>query len=381
MNFHQAYFEPTSRFFGLGLLRTPGYPAFIRAVYSVAGPRPWVLILAQIAIGVATVWLVYLLSRRLFGRGSAPWAALALAVDPISIIFANTVQPEVLFTLLLAGGSLLWLRGMEDRSWGWGAAGAILLGFGALVRPIEAYLPVILVPVSLLLYRDAWKKRIVFALAVLLAFSIPVGGWVAHNAQATGVPILSTVESINLLEFRAAGALASDEGISLEQAQAQLRQKLARRTAPDLNDAERSRVAAALAAHTLLQHPVGAVKTWARGAALMLGGPGRDELLRHVGISSRTGAVSIALLALEFLVYVPILAGSAWGIVVLIRKQRWFQLVLVLALIVYFLIVSSGPEAYSRFRVPIAPFLALLAGCGFYAAVSPSALFSPRAHQ
>jgi 4-amino-4-deoxy-L-arabinose transferase-like glycosyltransferase len=367
MNFHQAYFEPSSELFRLGLIRTPGYPALIRMVYAVAGQRPWVIVLVQIAIGVATVGLVYVLAGRLLGPATAPWAALALAVDPISILLVNSVQPEVFFTLLLVGGSYLWVRGFQAGSWGWGAAAGIVFGIAALVRPIGLYLPAILIPLGLILHGGAWKRRLAFAFALLLAFSAPVGSWIAHNAEATGVPTLSTVESINLLYYRAAGALAEDEGISLMEARTRLQQALDQRVGPHLNEAERSQVASSIAVETLLRHPVGAVKSWIRGAVFLLGGPGRDELLRLVGISSRTRATSIALVALEFLVYGMILAGATWGVVALVRERKWRQLTPVLGVIVYFVIISSGPEAYSRFRTPMMPFLALLAGYGYKA--------------
>jgi 4-amino-4-deoxy-L-arabinose transferase-like glycosyltransferase len=368
-NFHQAYFQPDSPLFELGLRRPPGYPGLIRGVYAIAGDRPWVVILLQVAMGVATVGLVYLLGRRLFGPAVGAWAALALAVDPISIVLANYLQPEIPYTLLLVGGSLLWLRGLQDRSWWWGVGAGMVLGLGVLVRPVGLYLPVILIPVSLLLHGGAWRKRLAFVFALLLAFSVPVGGWIAHNARATGVATLSTVESINLLNWRAAGALAEDEGISVTQAQDQLERELAQRVRPDMNEAERSQVAASLAVRTLLRHPVGAVKTWVRGAVAMLVGPGRDELLRLLGISNHAGGTSIALVGLEFLVYGLILAGAVWGVRVLVRDRRWSELALVLAFILYFVIVSSGLNAYSRLRVPAMPFIALLAGCGYNAAI------------
>jgi hypothetical protein len=41
--------------------------------------------------------------------------------------------------------------------------------------------------------------------------------------------------------------------------------------------------------------------------------------------------------------------------------------------LLYFIVVSAGPEAYSRFRVPIMPFLALYAGVGISALYARSA--------
>lgn len=367
LHFHRAFFDSSSELFRLGLIRTPGYPAFIRVVYEVAGQRAWAIILVQIALGVATVGLVYGLAGRLFGLPTAPWASLALAVDPISILLANYVQPEILFTFLLVGGSYIWIRGLQEHNWIFGAAAGIVLGMAVLVRPIGLYLPAILIPASLILYGGAWKRRLAFAFALLLAFSAPVGGWIAHNAQETGVPTLTTVESHNLLYNRAAGAIREDEGISLERARAQLDRELARRVEPQLNEAERSQVATSLAIETLLDHPVGAIKSWTRGAVFLLGGPGRDELLDLLGIRSRTRATSVVLVALEFLVYGLIVAGAIWGVVVLVRERKWPQMTPVVLVIAYFVIISSGANAYSRFRTPLMPFIALLTGYGYHA--------------
>lgn len=39
-------------------------------------------------------------------------------------------------------------------------------------------------------------------------------------------------------------------------------------------------------------------------------------------------------------------------------------LTLIIVMLSYLIVVSAGPEAYCRFRVPMAPFLCLLAGLG-----------------
>jgi 4-amino-4-deoxy-L-arabinose transferase-like glycosyltransferase len=367
-NLQEAYFDPNSPLFDLGLLRTPGYPAFIKLVSAVADERLWAVILVQVAMGVGTVWLTYLLGLRLFGLLSARLAALSLAVDPISIALASYVQPEVLFTLLLVAGALMWVRGLQERSWVWGVAAGTAFGVSVLVRPVALYLIIVLLPVSWFLHGGARTKRLAFAGSLLLAFAAPAGGWIVHNAQMTGVPILSTTQSVNLLLNGAAGALAEHEELSLAQARAILIRLAEERAGPHLNEAERSRIASSLAVETLLRYPMGTAKTWLKGAARMLLGPGRIELLRLIGVGG--GAWAVVLVGFEFLVLAAILAGGAWGIRVLARERRWWELTVVLVLVLYFLIVSSGAQAYSRFRVPISPFLALLAGWG-YASMVP----------
>jgi hypothetical protein len=59
-------------------------------------------------------------------------------------------------------------------------------------------------------------------------------------------------------------------------------------------------------------------------------------------------------------------AGAGWGLGRLWDEPGAGRLtaVLLAALAIYFVILSTGPQAYSRFRVPISPLLALAAARG-----------------
>ena len=57
-------------------------------------------------------------------------------------------------------------------------------------------------------------------------------------------------------------------------------------------------------------------------------------------------------------------AATVIGVFHLVRERRWTTLVLLLIVIAYFFALSAGPEANSRFRIPIVPFFAVLAGVG-----------------
>jgi len=59
--------------------------------------------------------------------------------------------------------------------------------------------------------------------------------------------------------------------------------------------------------------------------------------------------------------YVGVAAGT-WAAV---RGAFLPSLVFVAVFALYLLLISSGPEATTRFRVPMAPFLAALAGLGW----------------
>jgi 4-amino-4-deoxy-L-arabinose transferase-like glycosyltransferase len=156
-------------------------------------------------------------------------AAALLAVDPISVIMPSYLQPETPFTLMIVAGTLLLLRAARARSWTLLVAAGALFGASALVRPVALFIWILLVPlVWLLSSRQPWRQRLIASGIVLLAFLVPVGGWIVRNERTTGVAVLSTIEGRDLLRFRATHALAFDRGISIKQARKQLVDKVNR---------------------------------------------------------------------------------------------------------------------------------------------------------
>ena len=158
----------------------------------------------------------------------------------------------------------------------------------------------------------------------MLAFLVPVGGWVVRNERTTGVAVLSTIEGRDLLRFRAANASAFDRGIPVAQARRELIDRVNRETSGD-NAAERSRAETSEAVRTLLGHPVGAAVTSARGAARLLVGPGRAELFRVVGLRhpSRLGGLRTLVFAFEAGLLLVLLVAAFGGAILALRRRDW----------------------------------------------------------
>jgi len=333
---------------GLSLLRPPGYPAYLAAVYGVAGHSITAAIVVEVVLGVATVAGVYLLAARLLGPTAALVAALALALDPVSIAMTNNLTTETLFAALWVAAALCWVR---LTSWSLALAG-LLLGVSVLVRPIAEYLPVLLVPLTL-----ALTRRVVLTALLLVAFAIPVGLWMARNHHETGVAIVSTIGAHNLLDYRAADAVAIEDGGSRADAARRLDAQVPQRS----NPARAAQAESSLAWHTLLHHPKGAVLTTLKGLGRVLFGPGRAELSRLV--TGRTSGPRL-LVAVEALLLGCLLALAAVGAAVLVRRRAWLALAATVSFAAYDVALSAGAEGNARLRMPAAPFLAVLAGAG-----------------
>jgi 4-amino-4-deoxy-L-arabinose transferase-like glycosyltransferase len=374
-------------------LRTPGYPAFIAAIFRIFGDHRLAVAIVQIVISTATIAVVYLLSLQLWQPRVALLAACGLALDPLSFVYASSMQSETLFAF---GVGLMAVEGIRlmrtDRilhATGFGAAAA----GSVLVRPIAYYLflpTLAAIALRRLLDGVTPLRTGAIVLAALLPWLVAVEGWKLRNYTLTGRAEIAQITSVNLAWYRGAGILALREGISFWEA----RERLARSmeggsdASPGALSARYEREGLAL----ILAHPVLFARLQLFGLAKILAGPGRADLLHYfagqpyddapddaIGVSESTirrrfefSSVGTAIPVVYASLYLVLLyAGIAvaqravWVQERALRPQHLFLWWLVF----YLVVVAAGPEAYARFRVPVMPLLVMYAARGWSAAV------------
>src|SRR6267143_1336882 len=187
--------------------RAPGYPAFLAAIYFLAGTGRMAVMLAQAFVDLATCVLAAGIAHRLAtgvpdpARTRVAAAALWLtALCPFTANYAAVPLTEVLATffttlaLLIflspAGMTIDLLQSESDfrrsaRSW---LLGGFVVGLGTLVRPET---PLLLVAVFLVLglryYRSENRRKLVLATLSIVAGSLlPLAPWAARNAMSLG---------------------------------------------------------------------------------------------------------------------------------------------------------------------------------------------------
>lgn len=168
----------------------PGYPAFVAAVYRVAGTggaRFFAVRVAQSLLGALSLLVLFRLARDVFGRRAA-WVALVLAAAyPPAVWSAGYLLTETLFTLLFllqVWSMVAAERGGSPRSY---ALVGLATAAAAYVRPIALVVPLVLVAVTLgravrgRSRADAVTAagRLLLAGAVALALLAP---WAVRNA-------------------------------------------------------------------------------------------------------------------------------------------------------------------------------------------------------
>ena len=165
--------------------RMPGYPVFLAAVRGVWGESLLAARLAQVVVGVAGVWLVWLLARAVYGEREAVAAAAIAAVYPLLVLHTPLLLAETVFITLLLWGLLSLRAAAAEQRLGSAALAGLALGLATLVR--ASLLP--FVPLAAVVWVARWRlrRRAVQGAAVLVGvFAAAIAPWVVRNYHASG---------------------------------------------------------------------------------------------------------------------------------------------------------------------------------------------------
>ena len=177
-------------------LRPPGYPYFLGAVYAVSGDSVDAGRFANVALGGLAVLLLFLITRRIWGRRVGLVAAAMAAVFPPLILLSRDLLSESLFIALELAAVLCVLNFRRaGDALRWAVAAGVLTGLGALTRNPGI---VLLIPIAV----GAWMLRPAFSLRaltapaiVVLCTALTILPWTVRNVVELGrfVPLTSSL--------------------------------------------------------------------------------------------------------------------------------------------------------------------------------------------
>jgi len=350
-------------------IRTPGYPLLL----ALFGARTLPVIILQHLLNVFLAAGIYLfVLHRIKIRSPALLASILFSIDAPTLHYANKLLTETPFTVVLYVLFVLALQRPRPILLG------LLTGILVLIRPI-ALLYFVAVALFLVLQRIPMRKVIVF---VAVALILPAG-WAGRNRLRTGVFTISSIAGYNMLGCRAGGALAiEDEGdfrkAIAEEAKAlsdeaddEIQARLHIEDARELPDSLRAKYYTEIAWRIIREHPLSFLQLTVRGLMVNLFDSDWDAMWNISQVSPAVletfyGALTIVLFVL-----------AAIGLILLWKIDRPMTLMIILT-VGYFIGISAGGEAESRFRVPVVPQLMIAAAMGVeavrrgVAAVTPS---------
>ncbi len=325
--------------------RTPGYPLFIAAIYSLGG-NPQTVRLAQAALEGATIFLMGALGILI---GVAPGGILAAAL--LTAIFPPLIQQpaelysETLYQFLLI---LAFVLALDAASFKRGLLAGIAWGMAVLIRPAAVYwIPILAVIIAL---RSGRNYRAAGA-ALLLAAVITISPWLIRNARVVGAPVMSTLGYQNIYVYNA--RLDSDDWQVVQQAFGATLRELGERIGWG-EDIQRTRrdvqidsLCRAEAQRLIREHPGRFAALSLKKVACLWGNVGYG-----VPASRKSVAVALFIAALMALVLVQFVRRRAW---------REFAVLTIVLFFVYHTALHAVSIAFFRHNTPILPIFFLLA--------------------
>ena len=333
-----------------------GTSAVLAAVYKVFGHGfgygPMVVL--NVLVGVATVWLAMELSRRWFGARAGLATGFLLAVWPGQIEFTTLLASELLFNFcvmaaLYAESRDCWRPGIRATATGTALAAACY------VRPLA-----LLLPAALAWCRLAGPGRrrpmavLAEAAAVAAVMAALIAPWTIRNARAFGRPVLISANGGSNLWM---GNNPNSHGLYMSlptevDGMGELeRDELLGRRAKQYIRENPGVFAVGLVRKLMLTHEVETIGViWNREGLTRAFGPGALPPLYSVSNIYWRGAVALALIG----------AGAALA---RLGVMRWLGLP-PLVLWVYFAAVHAVIVGGDRYHYPSVPMIAAFAGLG-----------------
>ena len=171
------------------LIRLPGYPAFLAAMFAIFGREHYTAVMvAQALIDTNTCLVIAALALELMNDGAAKAAYLLAALCPFTANYVEAPLSETLAICCVAHGLYYGVRGLKALSLGesgaslWVATG-LWIAAGIYMRPDNGLLlPALALAMLTLLWRQSNKRQVVFAAIVLAATSLgPLTPWAVRN--------------------------------------------------------------------------------------------------------------------------------------------------------------------------------------------------------
>ena len=193
-----------------GVLRPPGYPAFVAATLHLrdvfaamrslgptqAGADEDALLFGQCLVVAATASVIFAFGATVLSPVEAACAGLVFACGPISIALVGLHSYHVLYILGLAVGTAqlaFAARAPSGRPLDYLLSG-ILWGIASLVRPVSLVLPPFVFLLARLRRGGAWRSAAHVTLLFTVGMAIPILPYTVRNYSITGRLVLVNVQ-------------------------------------------------------------------------------------------------------------------------------------------------------------------------------------------
>ncbi len=176
--------------------RTPGYPIFLGIFYFLS-LNDTVIAFIQVLIDCAALYFIYKAVDIIFGQRAALFASLLYALNPTMVLFSFKILTESLFNFVFIIANYYFIRALYKNEKTELTIG-ILFSILSLIRPVGIFFSLIY---ALVLFIK--NRNLKSTLLLLIPSLILPGLWMIRNQAVLGYFIYSAIPEVNTLCWQA----------------------------------------------------------------------------------------------------------------------------------------------------------------------------------
>lgn len=324
---------------------TPGYPLFLS--FFPSENIKLMIFFQLLLLGASQIILFKLIIRHTSNRVAYIGLTLFILESSTGLESFNLLT-ETLFNFIFV--LFLFLFGDSKNKKHVLYTSGIVLGIALIVRPVGQ---ILLIPLILMIAFRSWRRQVITVLLIAVVVS---STWIIRNQVVFGVPQLSGIQSLNLLQYEGAGAFAKQNEVTLKEAQAEEANLEINQIGEGASIQKVVEYRVDRGIKLIIENPVGFFKLHLEGAVKILLGPGSANIRKLTShfLSSEvlTNLVQVLIVLMRL-----VISSLAFIFIFLAIKKRVFIPIQFYSIVSWILILisSGGANAYSRFRVPLIP--------------------------
>ena len=384
---HEVFSQAVSPPLEPDYFRTPLYPLFL-ALFENLNIGNSFIVFCQVILSTLICIYTYKLSKTISPNEKiALLAGLIMALDIPSIVFANFILTETLFSLLLVISIFHVSRFIKHESLKDTLYSAAFLGLATLCRPI-AFPVVFIVGVVLFLmtlHRAGYHRFSI--LFFLFFFTVIISPWLIRNKLTFGEFFISHLGEHVLMNIHAGAIVAAQKGISPYEAEIELRSSFIRtfngnavkcpnEFANHIQIESQKIIFENFGVFLKLHLKAGVLffvkpvrgyidlllgkkNTYAAFSRDISSGKGRLDSFHKY-----SGRFTVAMVYLQIIFSLVVYIGFAIGIAFLFREKMYYTSVLFLGTLACFASTVMPSWVEARFRIPVMPMVAVISAAG-----------------
>lgn len=168
----------------------PAYPIFLATIYGIAGHLPGAVRVAQVLVGLATVFLLGRLARCLGGANAELLAVGVGAIYPYFIYYTSEILTETLFIFALSGALLTAARVGHQARIRDGILHGLFAAVLVMTRPTGLFLELGVLILARPWAKERRRRRSLALLAATILVALAWSPWILRNRRLFGETVL-----------------------------------------------------------------------------------------------------------------------------------------------------------------------------------------------